>query len=73
MAKKRNKICQLFGERIRKLRKERGFSQEDFANEVGIHRTYIGSIERGEKNPCLNNIQRMSHALKISLRELFTF
>lgn len=58
------------GKRIRQLRKEQGFSQEAFAEIAGIHRTYIGAIERGEKNITVITAKRISNALKITLGEL---
>lgn len=73
MTKKRSKICQLFGRQIKKLRQRQGLSQEALAYEAGIHRTYIGSIERGERNPSLNNIYRIAKVLKVSLPRLFAF
>ena len=60
-----------FGARIRRLRSERGLSQEAFADEAGLHRTYIGAIERGEQNLSLANIERLAATLEISLAELF--
>ena len=59
-----------FGERVRQLRKERGFSQERFAAECGLDRTYIGGIERGERNVALRNIHRIAEALRIPISEL---
>jgi transcriptional regulator with XRE-family HTH domain len=64
-------IQQEFGDRIRELRQQKGLSQEELAFRAGIHRTYIGGIERGERNPGLKNIERLSRALGISLAELF--
>lgn len=60
-----------FGARIRRLRSERGLSQEAFADEAGLHRTYIGAIERGEQNLSLANIERLAATLGVSLAELF--
>ncbi|WP_028896978.1 helix-turn-helix domain-containing protein [Prevotella sp. HUN102] len=60
-----------FGERVRDLRKAAGFSQEKFAALVGVHRTYIGMIERGEKNITITNIDKIATALKINISELF--
>ena len=60
-----------FGLRVRLLRTERGWSQEGFADRCGLHRTYIGSIERGEQNISLENIQKLAVTLDISLAELF--
>lgn len=59
-----------FGERIKTLRKERGWSQEKLAEESGFHRTYIGMIERGERNPSLININVFAETFKISISEL---
>jgi transcriptional regulator with XRE-family HTH domain len=64
-------IRKLFGIRVRELRKEQGYSQEDFADECGLHRTYIGAIERGERNVSIDNIARIADALKIEMGELF--
>lgn len=60
-----------FGKRIRELRLEKGWSQEQFADEVGVHRTYIGAVERGEQNIALDNIERVAKRLGISIEELF--
>lgn len=60
-----------FGLRVRQLRNERGWSQEDFADRAGIHRTYVGSIERGEQNISLVNIEKLAGTLGVSLAELF--
>jgi transcriptional regulator with XRE-family HTH domain len=59
------------GKRIAELRKKRGFSQEDFAHECGFHRSYMGAVERGEKNITLASVNRIVVALKMSLQELF--
>ncbi len=61
-----------FGVRVRQLRTERGWSQEAFADRAGLHRTYIGSIERGEQNISLENIEKLAATLGISLAELFS-
>lgn len=59
------------GKKIRDLRKERGFSQEDFAYEVGLDRTYVGGVERGERNIAALNLIRIAKFLKIEVGELF--
>jgi transcriptional regulator with XRE-family HTH domain len=53
-----------FGEKVRQLRTELGISQEKLAEICALHRTYIGSVERGERNISLINILRISRALK---------
>ena len=60
-----------FGRRVAELRKKAGFSQERFAFQCNIDRTYIGTIERGEKSPTLNTIQKIAHALNMPLHQLF--
>ena len=62
-----------FGERLRELRLARGLSQEKLAFKSGMHRTYLGSIERGERNPSLKNIAAIAEALGVSLSQLFSF
>jgi transcriptional regulator with XRE-family HTH domain len=64
-------IQRQFGKRVRKLRAEKGLSQEELAFKVGIHRTYIGGIERGERNPSLKNIAAIAKALGVTLSDLF--
>lgn len=61
-----------FGKNIREERLKNGFSQEEFADKVGVHRTYIGMIERGEKNITLINIEKIADALNIKINQLFT-
>lgn len=63
-------ILKRFGQRVRQLRKDAGYSQESFADKCGLDRTYMGGIERGERNVALRNIYRIAHALDISLSEL---
>ncbi len=67
------RIKMQFGKRIRQLRKEQGLSQEAFADLCGLDRTYIGGIERGERNVSLTNISRIAAALSITTSELFRF
>jgi len=62
-----------FGERVRKIRKEKGLSQEQLAFKADLHRTYIGMIERAEKNITLINIQKIAKALEISEYQLLKF
>lgn len=67
---KRKDIQVRFGERVRELRRECGWSQEEFAAQCDLDRTYVGGIERGERNVALRNIERIADALGISLAEL---
>lgn len=60
-----------FGARVRFLRSQAGLSQEGFAASAGIDRTYIGSLERGERNVGIDNILKISDALQVSPSELF--
>ena len=59
-----------FGERLRAVRQERGISQEKLAELAGLHRTYVSSIERGERNVSLVNIERLAAALGVAMAEL---
>lgn len=68
----KNKILLDFGSRVRELRGKVGFSQEDLAQKAGLHRTYIGMIERGEKNITLENIYKITNALEVSLKDFFS-
>ena len=63
--------CVQFGQLVRRLREAAGLSQEDFAARAGVHRTYIGGIERGERNPTLTTIYRLARALRVSPARLF--
>jgi transcriptional regulator with XRE-family HTH domain len=65
-----SKILEKFGERVREERLRQGLSQESLAEKAGVHRTYIGMIERAEKNITLINIEKISKALEIPLHEL---
>jgi transcriptional regulator with XRE-family HTH domain len=60
-----------FGKRLRILRKKAGLSQEELGFKSGLHRTYIGSIERAEQNISVDNIHKLAKALKVSADELF--
>src|SRR4051794_9352309 len=57
--------------RIRDLRAKKGWSQERLAEEAAIHRTYLGGIERGLRNPALRNLVKIARALDVSMSELF--
>ena len=62
-----------FGEKVRDIRKEKGLSQEQLAFKADLHRTYIGMIERAEKNITLVNIEKIANALTISINDLFNY
>jgi transcriptional regulator with XRE-family HTH domain len=59
-----------FGNRVRGLRKEKEISQEELAHRADLHRTYIGMIERAEKNITLLNIEKIAKALEVKIEEL---
>ncbi len=67
---KKREILVKFGKKVREERKKLGYSQEVLAEKAGVHRTYIGMIERGEKNITIANIQKVSKALKIKISKL---
>lgn len=58
------------GKRIRTLRKQVGWSQEDLAEACGLHRTYVGAVERGERNVSLINIVQFARALQVKPADL---
>ncbi len=66
----KTKILTAFGEIVREKRKEKGLSQEDLAFKADLHRTYIGMIERAEKNITLENINKIAKALEMPISEL---
>ena len=66
-------LINAFGKRIRTLRTARGLSQEQLAELTGFHRTYIGMIERGERNLSLSNIGVFAKVFEMSVSELMNF
>ena len=66
-----SEISKIIGQRIRNYRTSKGFSQEKLAELSGCHPTYIGQVERGEKNATLESIEKISIAMGISLSQLF--
>ena len=61
-----------FGNKVRKERNKLGLSQEELAAKAGVHRTYIGMIERAEKNITLENIEKVAKALNLKLSDFFS-
>ena len=64
-------ILRSFGKKLRGFRESAGLSQEQLAELSGLHRNYIGGMERGERNPTIISLERVSKALGISLSKLF--
>ena len=67
------KVLEKFGDTLKRKRREANYSQEEFAEKLGIHRTYMSFLERGQRNPSLIMLFKISRALKIKLPELFEF
>lgn len=65
-----DELLKRFGDRVRTLRKKTGLSQEAFADRCGLDRSYVGGIERGERNVSLRNIALVAQSLDISISEL---
>lgn len=63
----------LFGQKVRELRLARGLSQEALADEAGVHRTFMGSVERGERNISLENIVKIAKALNCRASKLLDY
>ena len=63
----------LVGERIRVLRKEKSWSQEDLGEKADLHYTYIGAVERGEKNASIDTLDKIATALGIDIGDLFAY
>lgn len=63
-------ILKRFGERVRALRKKQDFSQEGFAAACGMDRSYMGGVERGERNVALRNIERIAETLGVTISQL---
>jgi len=62
-----------FGEKVREIRKQKGLSQEQLSFKAELHRTYLGMIERAEKNITLVNIEKIANALETSINDLMNF
>lgn len=66
-----SEIQKKFGDKVRTERQRLGLSQEELAYRAGVHRTYIGMVERAEKNITLNNIEKIAKALDLNISDLF--
>jgi transcriptional regulator with XRE-family HTH domain len=66
-------ILTKFGARVKQLRKEQGLTQEKFAKNCGLHKNYVGMVERGERNPSLTNIEIIAKGLQVTISELMKF
>ena len=64
------KIRMIFARNLKEIRGKQGLSQEELADIAGLHRTYVGSVERGERNISLDNMERLAGALKINIQDL---
>ena len=70
--KNRIEILRDFGDRVRELRLSRSYSQEKLADQCALDRTYVGGVERGERNPSLVALGKIAMGLDVSLAELFS-
>ena len=68
---KKIELLEKFGEKVREERHRQGLSQEELASRAGVHRTYIGMLERAEKNITLENIEKVAKALGLKISEFF--
>lgn len=64
-------LAKKLGKHIRELRKDQGYSQESFAYALKLHRTYIGAVERGEKNITIKNLEKIAQKLDVKISDLF--
>ncbi|QZN86532.1 helix-turn-helix transcriptional regulator [Cellulomonas sp. C5510] len=63
-------LQRVVGEQVRRVRAERGLSQEALADALGVHRTYLGAVERGERNLTLRTVERLADRLAVDVRDL---
>lgn len=66
-------ILEKFGQKMQKVRKGAGISQEELAAKLAMHSTYIGTVERGERNPAIRTLYKIAKALKVSSSNLLPF
>lgn len=67
-----SQLRRIVADNVRRLRAERGISQEQLAAEAGLHRTYVGAVERAERNLSLDNVERLAQALRVEPQVLLT-
>lgn len=67
------RILVKFGDRLQKVRKEKGVTQEELAVKLFMHKNYVGMIERGERNPTIKTLYKIAKALKVNSSELLPF
>lgn len=72
LRKPSTKLTRILAVNLRFLRRQRGLSQEELAGLCGIHRTYVGSVERGERNVTLSSLELFASALNVSVPKLLT-
>ena len=72
MRKPSKQITSLLSSNIKRLRKELGLSQEQLADKCGLHRTYVGAVERGERNVTLSSLEMLASALEVDVPTLLT-
>jgi transcriptional regulator with XRE-family HTH domain len=60
----------IFSQRLRQIRQKKGLSQEELADSAGLHRTYVGSVERNERNISIDNMERLAKALEVDITDL---
>jgi transcriptional regulator with XRE-family HTH domain len=63
-------ICDQFGSNLRRIRRKRGFTQEELAHRVGMDVSYLSELENGRKEPCLQKMKELSQALSVRLAQL---
>jgi transcriptional regulator with XRE-family HTH domain len=68
---KNTNVQKQLGKQVREIRTAQGYSQESLADAAGLHRTYIGAIERGEQNVSIENVARIANSLDVKIAELF--
>lgn len=70
MKTKHIKARMVFSQNLRQIREEKNFSQEKLADIAGLHRTYVSSVERGERNLTIDSMEKLAQALNVDIREL---